>query len=216
MPTLKDDEEGPERTCIVTRQKADPDAMIRFVVAPDGSVVPDIRRKLPGRGVWVTANAGIVAQAVKKQAFSRGFKAKVTASPSLAEDTEALLTQDALQALSLANKAGIVTVGFAKVESALASGKTGALVHASDAGEDGVRKLNGAVRRLLGEGTHPVSINVFTSLQLDLALGRTNVIHAALAVGPACKAFLTRCRRLRTFQSETSLEVSADAEAEPA
>ena len=216
MATPKDDEDGPERTCIVTRQKADPDTMIRFVVGPDVTVVPDIRRKLPGRGVWVTANAGVVAQAVKKSSFARGFKTKVTVSPTLAEETEELLVRDCLQALSMANKAGIVVAGFAKVESAIAAGKVGAILHATDAGDDGIRKIDGAIRRQYGEAIRPVSLKLFASLQLDLALGRTNVIHAALAAGPASKAFLTRCRRLRIYRSEVSLEVSADAEAETA
>src|ERR1700712_4421958 len=104
MATPKDDETGPERTCIVTRQKADPEAMIRFVIGPDVTVVPDIRRKLPGRGVWVTANADIVARAVKKSSFARGFKTKVAVSPTLAAETEELLARDCLQALSMANK----------------------------------------------------------------------------------------------------------------
>ena len=101
--------------------------MIRFVVGPGAVVVPDIRRKLPGRGVWVTARAGHVAEAVKRQAFSRGFKTKVVASESLADEIEALLTKDCLQALSLASKAGQVVSGFFKTEAAIASGALPAL-----------------------------------------------------------------------------------------
>ncbi|MDR3463228.1 MAG: RNA-binding protein [Beijerinckiaceae bacterium] len=209
MARVKDDEEGPERTCIVTRRKSDPDHMLRFVLAPDLSVVPDIRRKLPGRGVWILAHAGLVAEAVKKQAFARGFKTKVAASPTLAAETEDLLTRDCIQALSMANKAGIVVAGFAKVEAAIASGKTGAILHAVEAGEDGIRKIEGALRRQVDQAVHPDVIKLFPSLQLDLALGRTNVIHAALAGGPACKAFLARCQRLMLYRSE--VPSSADA-----
>jgi predicted RNA-binding protein YlxR (DUF448 family) len=118
--------------------------MIRFVVGPGAIVVPDVRRKLPGRGVWVTARVGHVAEAVKRQAFSRGFKTKVVASESLAAEIEALLTKDCLQALSLASKAGQVVSGFAKVDEAIASGAIAGLVHAADCGADGMRKLRQA------------------------------------------------------------------------
>ena len=216
MAKLGDDEDGPERTCIVTRRKGAADAMIRFVLGPDATVVPDIRRKLPGRGVWVTAHAPLVRLAVRKQAFSRGFKTKVEASATLAEDTGDLLARDCLQALSMANKAGVVVAGFGKVEQAVAAGTVGAVLHASDAGEDGVRKIDGALRRAAAGAQRPASIKLFASHQLDLALGRTNVIHAALAASPASKAFLARCHRLRIYRSEASPEASAGAEADSA
>ena len=206
------DEDGPERTCIVTRRKASPDAMIRFVVGPDAAVVADIRRKLPGRGVWVSAELAIVKKAIKAQAFARGFKAKVRAEPQLAAEVGELLDRDALQSLAMANKAGAVITGFAKVESALSGGHVVAVLHASDAGEDGVRKLDGAARRGRDGRTVPDSIKVFTSQQLDLALGRTNVIHAALAEGPAGDAFLTRCRRSILYRTIT-VHPKAGAEA---
>lgn len=205
----KDDEDGPERTCIVTRRKASPDVMIRFVVGPDLAVVPDIRRKLPGRGVWLSAEVAVVEKAVRGQAFARGFKAKVKAEPQLAAEVGDLLERDALQSLAMANKAGAVITGFAKVESALAAGAVVAMLHASDGGEDGVRKLEATARR--GRDTPPASIKVFSSQQLDLALGRTNVIHAALAEGPAGNAFLMRCRRSMLYRTEVA-KPKADAE----
>ena len=211
----KDDEDGPERTCIVTRRKASPDVMIRFVVGPDSAIVPDLRRKLPGRGVWVSAEVAVVEKAIKAQAFARGFKAKVKAEPRLAAEVGDLLERDALQSLAMANKAGLVITGFAKVESALSARGVVALLHASDGGEDGVRKLEGAARRGRDGEDHVVSIKVFTSQQLDLALGRTNVIHAALAEGPAGDAFLTRCRRSMLYRSN-AVHPKAGAEAAPA
>jgi predicted RNA-binding protein YlxR (DUF448 family) len=211
MVGTKDEENGPERTCIVTRRKGDPADMIRFVLGPDRMVVPDIRRKLPGRGVWVDARRALVGEAVKRQAFARGFKAKVAVSATLAAETEALLARDCLQALSLANKAGVVVAGFAKVEAMIASGKAGVVVHAIDAGADGIRKIDGVLRRSRDEASSPVSIKLFDSNQLDLALGRTNVIHAALAAGPASEAFLSRCLRLSLYRSEELPESGADA-----
>jgi len=191
--------------------------MIRFVVGPDAAVVPDIRCKLPGRGVWVTARAEAVKTAVARQAFARGFKTKVVVPPRLAEDIAELLAGDALQALSLANKAGLVTTGFAKVEAALRGGGVRGLVHAAEAGADGVRKLGQAVRRSGRPADALAEIRLFDGAQLDLALGRTNVIHAALAAGLASEAFLARCRRLSLYRAaaapeqDSNLEVGSDA-----
>jgi uncharacterized protein len=198
-------EGGSERTCLVTRTKGSPEGMIRFVVGPDATVVPDIRHKLPGRGVWITAHAEKIAEAVRRQAFSRGFKVKVTASEALPEQVGELLTRDCLQALALANKAGQVVTGFAKVEEAISKGNVVALLHAEEAGSDGVRKLAQALRRRSneagGEKIGLQQINLFTSLQLDLALGRTNVIHAALTAGAMSRSFIARCRRLDFYRA---------------
>ena len=110
------DQAGSERTCIVTGTKDVPEAMLRFALSPDGSVVPDIRRKLPGRGVWTRLSFDTVSRAAAKQAFSRAFRAKVEAPASLAETVDALLERDALQSLSIANKAGLVVAGAFKVD----------------------------------------------------------------------------------------------------
>jgi uncharacterized protein len=200
-PALLDAEAPPQRTCIVTRAKGLPEDMIRFVVGPGAVVVPDIRRKLPGRGVWVTARAGHVAEAVKRQAFSRGFKTKVVVSEGLAAEIEALLTKDCLQALSLASKAGQVVSGFAKVEEAIASGTIAGLVHAADCRVDGIRKLGQSLRRRYGDERARPRVELFRSSELDLALGRANVIHAALIAGRASEGFLERCRKLTLYRS---------------
>jgi len=194
-------ETGPERTCIVTRIKGSPGDMIRFVLGPDLSVVPDIRHKLPGRGVWVTARADKVAEAVKRQAFARGFKVKAKASPDLPDELDGLLKYDCHQFLSLVNKAGLLVSGFAKVEAAVESGQVAGVLHAADAGTDGIRKLGQALRRRFGEDRLVPQIKLFTGDELDLALGRTNVIHAALLAGAASEAFVTRCRRLMAYRS---------------
>ena len=207
------DETGPERTCIVTRHKGSPDDMIRFVAAPDGAVVPDLKRRLPGRGVWVTAQATVVAEAVRKGAFARGLRTKVIASPALADDVDALLERDALQFFSLANKAGLVVTGFAKVEKAVAgTERIIGLVHANDAGEDGVRKMGQVLLRRYGDAAMAIPrVGLFTSSQLDLALGRTNVIHAALKTGAAANAFLARSRRLSLYRGLSGPGSTGDA-----
>jgi predicted RNA-binding protein YlxR (DUF448 family) len=195
-----DEEAGPERTCIVTRQKGSPDAMIRFVIGPGSVVVPDIRRKLPGRGVWVSARSERVAEAVQRRAFARCFKAQVQASAALPTEIDALLAADCLHSLSMANKAGQLVAGTAKVEAAIAAGEVLVLVHACDGGSDGKRKLDRCLHKALGGYGYEPPIEIFSSDQLDLALGRTNVIHAALAPGSASRAFLARCRKLATYR----------------
>jgi predicted RNA-binding protein YlxR (DUF448 family) len=194
---------APQRLCIATRTVRPVDHMIRFVVGPDGAIVPDIKGKLPGRGVWVTANRTALATAVSRKAFGRSFKREVRVAHDLAGMTEHLLERAALDALAIAHKAGRVAAGFAKVEAALSAEPVAALIRAADASPEGVRKLDAAVRRRLGEGTgDPAVIDRFSSTQLDLALGRSNVVHAALLAGPASAGFLARWRSLARFRSE--------------
>ncbi len=190
--------EGSERTCIVTRRAGAPETMIRFVRAPDGAVTPDIRARLPGRGVWVGARAALVMEATKKRMFARGLKEKTQTPPDLADSVDRLLEADCLQMLALANKAGGVICGFNKAAEALTESGIAALLEARDGGPDGKRKLLQSARRA-GCGQVPI-IGLFTSRQLDLALGRTNVIHAALAVGGPAENFLVRCRRLAAYR----------------
>jgi predicted RNA-binding protein YlxR (DUF448 family) len=190
-----------ERTCIVTRRREPPEGMIRFVRGPDGVVAPDIRARLPGRGVWVGARAALVAEAAKKRMFARGLKEQVETPPHLEQDVDRLLEADCLQMLALANKAGAAVAGYGKVGDLLAKGGEGVLVEARDGGEDGKRKLGQLARRSAGENNGaPPAIGLFTSGQLDLALGRTNVIHAALAVGGTATSFRSRCRRLAAYR----------------
>lgn len=201
---------GPERTCIATREKHTPDVMIRFVLSPDHHLVPDIRQKLPGRGVWVLARAETVALAVNKQAFARGFKTKLLVPLDLPGLIDQLLETDALQSLSFANKAGAIVTGFVKVSGAMASENLLALLHASDASPDGLRKLGQSLRRQGDLGRALTECNIFSSLQMDLALGRTNVIHAAVKDVAAGAAFLVRAMRLTKYRGETGLEARHD------
>lgn len=199
---------GIGRMCAVSRQVRPVDELIRFVVAPTGEVVPDLKRKLPGRGLWVSASRAAVAEAVRRKAFGRGFKREVRVGPALAEDTERLLAKSAVEALAIAAKAGQVVSGFAKVEEAIGRGRAVALIHAANGAEDGIRKLNArlaASARDTGETAGPLpDVPVITALssdELDLALGRSNVIHAALLAGPAGGTFLSRSRFLVRYRA---------------
>lgn len=207
MTAVAAKERETERTCIVTRRREPPEGLIRFVRGPDGVLAPDIRARLPGRGVWVSANATLVAEAAKKRMFARGLKEDVETPPELAQHVDRLLEADCLQMLAMANKAGAATAGFNKVEDLLTKSGVAVLVEATDGGADGKRKLRQIARRA-GAGKRendgfPPIIGLFTSSQLDLALGRTNVIHAALGAGGPAAGFLARCRRLAAYRGQT-------------
>ncbi|HVY58863.1 MAG TPA: RNA-binding protein [Xanthobacteraceae bacterium] len=190
-----------ERLCVVTREVKPVEEMLRFVIGPDGVVVPDVKRKLPGRGVWVTGSRPVLADAVTRQAFRRGFKADVKVPPDLPDQVENLLERAVLDALAIAHKAGLVAAGFAKVEAAIAREPVIALLHACDASADGRRKIAAEARRRFGdEAEGPPIIEAFTSTQLNLALGRPNVIHAALLAGSASETVLARWRSLERFR----------------
>ncbi len=189
-----------ERLCIATREVRPVGEMIRFVAGPDGGVVPDLKRRLPGRGVWVTARRRVVEEAVRRRVFGRGLKGDVKAPADLPEVLDALLERSALDALSMAHKAGLVVLGFAKVEAAVASGPVIALVRARDAGADAGRKLAAALGRRAVGRTEGKIVEAFTSAQLDLALGRLNVVHAALLTGRASETFLGRWQILESFR----------------
>ena len=191
---------APERLCIATRAVRPVAEMIRFVAGPDGIVVPDLKRRLPGRGVWVTARRRLVEEAVRRRAFGRGLKGDVKAPADLPDALDRLLERSALDALSIAHKAGLVVLGFAKVEQAVGEGPLVALVRARDAGADGGRKLLGALARRGGSAAAVKFIDGLTSAQLDLALGRLNVVHAALLAGRASETFLDRWQILESFR----------------
>jgi len=191
--------------CIVTRSVRPVNELVRFVVAPDRTVVPDLKGRLPGRGVWVTATADAIDVAEKRKLFARGFHEPATVVPGLAARTDERMTAALIGALGLARKAGTVVTGFAKVEAALASGTAIGIFHATEAAEDGVRKLDAAAQR--SGRPRPPAIRLLSSEELDLALGGANVIHAALLAGGASEAVLERASALARFRGiERSLD----------
>jgi uncharacterized protein len=187
------------RMCALNRDVQPISELIRFVVGPDGAAVPDIKNKLPGRGLWLTATQEALAEAVKRKVFARAFRREVRVPSDLPARTERLLERAVLDALAMAGKAGMVAAGFAKTQAALEHQEVIAVLHAAGAAADGVRKLQAnAPRRHSGA---PVEIGFLTTAQLDLALARPNVVHAALLAGPASETFLARCRRLERFRT---------------
>lgn len=191
-----------ERLCAVERAVKPVDDLIRFVIGPDGDVVPDVKRNLPGRGLWLTATRGAVDAAQRRKLFAKGFRREVRTPEDLGAVTDRILERAALDSLSIAGKAGSVVTGFSKVEAAVNKEGPAALLHASDGSEDGLRKMKALLRRNEdGENPEIPVIRAFSGTQLDLALGRSNVIHAALLAGPASQGFLTRCQRLMRYRT---------------
>jgi uncharacterized protein len=167
--------------------------LLRFVVGPEGRIVPDIAGKLPGRGLWLTARRDIVAAAVTKRLFARAARQPVIVDDDLAERVEALLAERCCDQIGLARRAGQAVMGFAKVEAALAQGKAAVLLAAADGAADGRMKL-----RALAPGL-PL-VEQLSGAELGAAFGREYVVHAALAPGRIAQALIAGAARLAGFR----------------
>jgi predicted RNA-binding protein YlxR (DUF448 family) len=174
---------GPLRTCIVTSETLAPERMIRFVVGPEGDVVPDLARRLPGRGLWLRAERAIVEQAVAKKAFSRAARARVGAAADLPERVEHLLLQRVLEDLARARRAGRAVAGFVKVEQMIGQRRAGLLIVADEADGDGLGKLqaSGLPIERLGD-----------SAALGGVFGRDQAVYVAVVRDDASGMFIQR------------------------
>ncbi len=200
-----DDVRRSARRCVVTRRELAPDDLIRFVADPSGTIVPDITRKLPGRGVWVSGERATVEKAVKTNAFAKGLKRQVNVPADLPDRIECLFVDRLLNALSLANKAGLVVTGAEKVEKLLDGGRAAVLLHGADGSAEGRRKLSAKFAAIQRDKDKPAPIvDWLTIEQLSLAMGRSNVVHAGLIQGGATKRFLGQAERLRRYRSGIS------------
>jgi uncharacterized protein len=185
--------EAPQRRCLVTRAVKGQDEMIRFVLDPSGQVVPDLDGRLPGRGMWLSADRNVLNKAAAGNLFGRAARAPARTEPDLAGQVERLLVSRALDCLGLARRAGQVTMGFEQVRACLRASAAGVLIAASDGAADGRRKL----RRLAGD--LPV-ITAFSRAELGAALGRGGVVHVAVAPGRLAQRLLVYVRRLAGFR----------------
>jgi predicted RNA-binding protein YlxR (DUF448 family) len=193
---------GPLRLCAVSRSQRSADDLIRFVLGPDGSIVPDLARRLPGRGVWVEARRQQVETAVRRRVFARSLRQPVVVAEDLPDQVERLMVRRLAEAVSLAKKAGLLVVGFAKVDELVARERAVLLIHAADAGRDGATRLSRRFEALLGrERAAEAIVTDLTGQQLDLAIGRSNVVHAAASGGGASRRILQEAARLRRYRS---------------
>ena len=190
------------RLCAVTRIQLPVEELIRFVRAPDGSIVPDLARRLPGRGVWVEARRPVLAEAVRRKVFARSLQQAVTVPADLPDQVERLMAKRLAEAISLANKAGLLVAGFAKVEELIGQGRAAVLIQAADGAADGAAKLIRKLEAAVGpERAAEAIVAELPGEQLDLAIGRSNVVHAAASGGGAALRILEEARRLRRYRS---------------
>ncbi|MDJ0628452.1 MAG: RNA-binding protein [Rhodobacter sp.] len=183
------DRTEPERRCIATGEIRPKGGLIRFVAGPDGRIVADLTQKLPGRGIWVSADRGALEKAVQKRLFARAAKQSVDVPATLADDVERMLAHRVIELIALSRKAGRAVAGYEKVKSWLGSGEAAILIQASDGSGRGKSKLSNPP----GKGTY---IGVLTAEELGLAFGREHVIHAALAAGGLTKRVVEEAARL--------------------
>jgi predicted RNA-binding protein YlxR (DUF448 family) len=185
--------EMPERRCLVTREVKERDRMVRFVLDPAGRVVPDVDERLPGRGMWLSADRNVLKRAVAANLFARAARGRVQVAADLAEQVERLLVSRALNCLGLARRAGQVAMGFDQVRSCLRSSSAAVLIAAADSAADGRRKLRQLAPDL------PL-ITAFSRAELGAALGREGIVHVAVAPGGLARRLIAAVRRLAGFR----------------
>ena len=178
-----------QRLCIVTGEKLPLSQMVRFVVGPGDSIVPDIKGDLPGRGIWLSADRISIKTACKRNLFARAARRTVRVNDDLADQVEALLVRRCTELLALARRAGQAVCGYMKVEGWLRSGEAAYLLGAVDASESGRRKLGGIA-------SSPPSIEILRRAELGVAFGRDAVVHGALARGGLADSFAETAARL--------------------
>ncbi len=193
--SLRDATIDRERRDLASGQVMDESRLIRFVAGPDGQVVPDLGRKLPGRGLWVEATRAAVDLAVKKNGFTRAAKTRLAAPADLSDTVERLLARRCLEQLGLARREGVLISGFEKSAAAIRSGRAAWLVEASDGSADGRGKL-------LALAAHQTTriCGAFGADDLSLALGLENAIHAVLLAGGRADRWTLEVERLAGFR----------------
>ena len=188
-----------ERRCIVTGEVREDAHLIRFVADPDGNVVPDLAAKLPGRGMWVSTDRATLERAIEKNLFAKAAKSQVKVASDLADRVEALIVARMQGDLGLARRAAELVMGFDNVVRALEAARApDLLIEACDGAADGRRKISGAAH---ARGLSLPVIECLTAAELSVALGRENVIHAALKAGALARRLIFEAGRLKGFRT---------------
>jgi len=180
---------SPQRRCIASGEVRDRAGLLRLVVGPDGTIVPDIDERLPGRGLWLTPRRDIVDRAVAKRVFARAARRSVSVPPDLADRLEMLLARRVVDSLGLARRAGLAVAGFDRVSDAVRHGRAALLLCARDGATGGRRKLAELARDL------PCG-DALTASELGAAFGRDRIVHAAVGGGKLCRRLLLDLEKL--------------------
>lgn len=204
------DEVVSERMCIVTRQTLPPEALIRFVVGPDGAVVPDLKKNLPGRGCSVRAERASIEDAVKKQLFARALRRKIKAADDLPDQVDRLLVRQLAGMINLARKAGQFVSGITKVDAAIRSGAAVGVFHATNAAADGVRKVHQARKawEMMTEEDAPPVFKLLSSEEMHELMGDNAFIHAVALAGQAGEGVVKRAKLLESYRGGSAIEAS--------
>lgn len=185
--------EGPTRRCLVTGEERAKDELLRFVVGPDGSVVPDVEGRLPGRGLWTLARRDIVNAAADKRLFARAARQAASVTAGLADRVEGLLLRRCVATLGLARRGGQAVCGAEKVQALIGRGDCGALLVAVGASADG--------RRQFAVPSTAIAADVLTDVELGGAFGRDTATYAALRAGSLASRLMADMARLRGFRA---------------
>lgn len=188
------DREAPERRCLVTGAGQPKGGLVRFVVGPEGTLVPDVAGRLPGRGMYLVPDRAVIETAVKKKLFARAARGPVTVPENLADLVEGLILRRLVETLSLAHKAGQALAGFEKARELVAAGRAAVVVQASDGSERGKTKL-----RTPPNAAH---VGCLSAQELGLSFGRDHVIHAAVAAGGLARRVVDEAARLARLRGQ--------------
>lgn len=199
---IDDRKSAPERRCILTGAHGERPSLIRLALGPDGAVWPDLAAKLPGRGAWIVADRSVLegglARGKLKGALARAFRQPATVPDDLADRISAGLERRSLDRLGLEHRAGHLVFGADRLNEWCRSGRVHLLLHAADAAEDGVAKLNQAFRAGGGNTKAVIRLSVGREA-LSRALGRENMVHSGVIDGKAAARIATEVARLAAF-----------------
>ena len=191
------------RRCIASGEVRPKEALIRFVAAPDGTVVPDLAERLPGRGLWLSPQREVMARACARNLFARAAKRSLRVPDDLVDSVERMLTRRCLDLVGLAKRSGQAVSGYQRVAASLATGRAAVLLAAVDAAEEGRRKLR-ALARARGLGTAVVEL--FTAEELGRAMGHDARVHVAVAPGGVAARLAKEIARLESLRGQAPEE----------
>ncbi|MBI3446595.1 MAG: RNA-binding protein [Magnetospirillum sp.] len=189
----EEQETGPQRRCVVTGEVRPKSELLRFAVAPDGTIFPDLGHVLPGRGIWLSARRDVVNTAVTKRHFARAARRQVVVPEELADRIEALLVRRCLDALGLARRAGQAVCGFEKVCAEIRSGRAALVFGARDAARDGRGKVQGLRPDL-------AVIELFDGAELGTVFGRDAAVHVCVSPGKLARRLIEDAALLAGFR----------------